>query len=293
MGWSVGEPVRVADNAVSLQIENGHARTFSVAAYERDGAPCPIAPTLYPFLPIVISMAAIEGEDVRLKAAIDDGYFVSLSCGLATFASAMFGGRTPVLRRDSQRPPAVLPTRPSASGLLFSAGIDSFYSLKLLMDRGIRLDFLLNINAGAHKTAEMRKLRMANIVAVAEKLGIPVLELHTNFHEVFPLPYAWCSTLLNVAASLALFPDVSTFYFSSASSFQTVSFATAKTYGAHYVDHAQIAYLAPPEARLIPLGFDANRAEKTVAVADFALSHSHLDVCFNGKYQVGAQRVSR
>jgi hypothetical protein len=141
MSWSVGVPVRTGENSVSLAIENAsslpeNCRCLSVVAYEHDGSPRMLVPSLAPFLPIVVSLAAIKSEDVSFKAVFDDGYFAGLSCGLAPFASAFFGGRTPVLERITDCAPASAPTHPGASALLFSAGVDSFYSLKLLLDQG-------------------------------------------------------------------------------------------------------------------------------------------------------------
>jgi hypothetical protein len=121
---------------------------------------------------------------------------------------------------------------------------------------------------------------MTNIAAIAEKTGIPLLQVHTNFHQVFPDSYAHSLALLNLSAALALTPDISTFYYSSLSSFD----AAAKASGIAFVDHSLTAYMLPPGARVIGLGFDADRAEKLTAMADFDLS-LHLDVCFDGNYQ--------
>ncbi len=121
---------------------------------------------------------------------------------------------------------------------------------------------------------------------IAHQIDVPLLEIETNFHDAFRMDHASCASIRNIAASLALYPEVSTFYYSSASNFQAVSFERSKSYSAlHYVEQYAIPCLLPQGARVIFVGLDATRVEKTKAIADWTLCHTSLDVCVNASYQ--------
>jgi hypothetical protein len=286
MSWVIGTPAHVGENSVSLAVG---PQTLELSAHAQDGSTKPLSPSLHAFLPIAILLATEKGEDLHVDADVEDGYFAGLNLGLGPFCQALYGGRAPKLTRRARAEAASMASGPGKSALLFSGGVDSFYSLKQLIDQGIRPDYLLNVSAGGHKTLGAQQTRTHNVGRVADQLDMPLLQIDTNFHDVFRMDHSYCAAIRNISASLALYPEVSTFYYSSASNFQTASFESAQLYrGLHYVEQYAIPYILPPGARIIMVGLNATRIEKTKAIAEWPLSHANLDVCVNARYQ--AQR---
>ncbi len=244
-----------------------------------------LLPNIETFIPVLALIAAESGLDLKIDAGLDDAYFAGLNYGFAPFVSSLYGSRRPVISRRCSSNTGSVP-KIGGSALLFSGGIDSFYSLKCLMDGGTRPDFLINIHAGAHD--DNRKtwdVRLENIEAIGEKLGIPVIEIDTNFHLHYRDHHVRCATIRNIAACLALSPTISTFYFSSAVAYEDISFKVARDHGIHFIDYAATANILPVGVRVVELGYDASRTEKTAAVTQLSLSHNHLDVCTDQPYQ--------
>ncbi len=256
-----------------------------VEARIRKRDPVQLRPNIETFLPIAILMAGEGGLDLRVEASLDDAYYAGINLGFCSFISDIFGYRRPRLERAGSRNYSSVPTI-GKSALMFSGGVDSFYSLKCLIDLGIAPDYLLNIHAGAHgDSLETMDVRLKNIDLVSDALGIPIIEINTNFHVAFKSAHVRCATIRNMAACLSMAPVVSTFYYSSAIAFRDISFKVAKEHGIHFIDHAAIADLLLPGVRAVEIGYDATRSQKTLSVAEFELSHRLLDVCTNQSHQ--------
>lgn len=244
-----------------------------------------LRPNIEAFLPIAILLASDQGCDLQIDDLLEDGYFANLDLGFAPFVSAFYGGRRPTLHRSGK----AVQSKPATSGksaLLFSGGVDSFYSLRRLLDDDIRPDYLINIDAGAHGTNNLaRRSRLKNVFNVADKIGIPTVVIETNFHVLYRAPHVRCATIRNLAACLSLFPDVDTFYYSSAVAYGAVSFQTGREHGIHFIDHAVASNILPSGVRAIEIGYDATRLQKTAAIVRDDLSSEHLDVCTNAPYQ--------
>jgi hypothetical protein len=88
-----------------------------------------------------------------------------------------------------------------------------------------------------------------------------------------------------LSASLALWPAISVFVYSSAGPFSWISFSEAVTRDVSLVDHVVSSSLTPCGAAVIHLGNDATRIEKIRVIGSDSLSQSHLDVCVGYIYQ--------
>ncbi|WP_157223253.1 polysaccharide pyruvyl transferase family protein [Afipia felis] len=275
----------------SVRSEGGRSSISSgdgelwVEAKIRGGEKLNLSPNIETFLPMLMLIASERDVALEINAALDDAYFASLKYGFAPFICSLYGTRPPTIIRNGSKQITSVPV--GASGLLFSAGVDSFYSLEKL-GRELQPDFLINIHAGAHDDNRAAwKFRLENITAISEQLNIPIIEIDTNFHIHYPKAHVHCATIRNIAACLALAPTISTFYYSSAIAYEDISFKTAREHGIHFIDHAAIANILPPGIRAIELGYDASRSEKTKHIAISYLADKHLDVCTNQPYQAG------
>jgi hypothetical protein len=179
-------------------------------------------PDVTAFLPMAMLIAGQEGKDVACHGPIDSSYLLNLNTSFAPFASAFFGGHSVEATLKSNTGSPALPSAPplhrrsARVGLLFSAGVDSFYSLAKLWQFNATPDYLINVNAGSQDVIATAGLaRLANIAGVATKLEVPLLTLDTNFHQLFDEPHLRCHTIRNLCARFALRPWVETFGYSA------------------------------------------------------------------------------
>ena len=242
-----------------------------------------LRPDIAPFAAIAIAMGALSGSAVEIEAPVDDEYWTALTGGFAPFVSALFGKPEIALRRAGRRPAG----KPSGeTALLFSAGIDSFYSRKVLRGAGVTPRWYVNINAGAHDfDRACWDVRLRNVRAVADHDGAPLIVIDTNFHEVLKLDHVRSHLIRNLSAAFALAPAASHFVYSSACSFPDISFENGKTRGIAYLDHTVISTMTPSGLAVSVLGWEANRIAKVRAVADDPVVRAFLDVCINQTYQ--------
>jgi hypothetical protein len=177
--------------------------------------------------------------------------------------------------------------KPSLNGvaLMFSAGVDSFYSLHQLRRTGLPPAWLLNINAGAHDYDKACwNNRIANVRRVADLIGACSITIDTNFHESFGVEHIRCDVMRNLCAAFALAPAITRFAYSSGGVFEDISHAGASS-EIDFIAHAVCQPMTPPGIGIALLGWDAARIEKTREVAADPVCRSHLDVCTDQSYQ--------
>ncbi|WP_423414654.1 hypothetical protein RLW55_15470 [Hyphomicrobium sp. B1] len=240
-------------------------------------------PPISAFIPMAVLIASRLNRDLHIEGAISSTLLAKLSCELSPFVERYFGGHRVAITADKIS--SEIDVRPGKSALMFSAGIDSFYSLHLLRNIGITPDAFLNVHAGAHDdNLETWNVRLNNVNAVATALGIPLLTIETNFHRAYKEAHVRCHTFRNISAAIAA-SEVSTIYYSAAHEVTDLSFDAAKRYGLDFIDPAIIRSFLPTGLDTIYLGWDANRIKRTAEVSKMPLAFEHLDVCTNQKYQ--------
>jgi hypothetical protein len=241
-------------------------------------------PTPLPFIPMAILLAARAGRDLHIESPVDDAWWLTLREALAPLVAAYYDFREPALTRE-QRAEAPPPSG-SSRGLLFSAGVDSFFSLGRIQAAGTPPDCLICVNAGAHgphQHAFTRKLAVVEEIARAQ--GLAALAVDTNFHDLFPLPHIKAHTFRNFSATLALHPIVGQLVYSASSVFEEIDWKGSKAERLSALDHLVTGSLLPPSLAVTHVGWGTTRVAKTAEVAGIPLAEAFLDVCARQRYQ--------
>lgn len=236
------------------------------------------------FIPMAIFKAITLREDLAIAGAVPDDWWINLTGGFVPLL-AKLNDLKPI--KISRSGPGDLPrANAGRTALMFSAGVDSFYSRQVLDRAGIRPRFYVNINAGAHDyDRQCWANRVANVRAIAEADGADLITIDTNFHEIVPHDHVRSHVIRNLSAGFALSSIAPSLVYSSAHSFEDISFKSAKTHGIDYIDHTIISTMGPPSVSLSVLGWDATRIEKTRFIAEDPMAIRHLDVCTDQTYQ--------
>lgn len=239
------------------------------------------------FLPLAMIIAAEAGEALHVEGEVTDDTIVRLNLDFAPMMREYFAlPVTPRLIADAIVPTSKL-VPSSATGLMFSAGVDSFYSLHRLEQEKVPPTHLVNLHAGAasDNPAAWRR-RIENIGHVADALGMGMLAIETNLHRALLGKHEKSHTIRNVCGLLAFDNVIGGAYYSASNHFQHISFATSVSRGLiSFIEPVLIRALVPAGYRIAILGQDAARIEKTRAIGTNDLVRRHLDVCLKARYQ--------
>lgn len=278
-----------------LRVENTGERSVArlgeielwVAGSDLSGRPVAADMSVAAILPLAMLVAADRGEPVEIDAELSRDDVVRLNFEFAPIMQGLFE-----LERCPEVAPAGITAGPGPArqadgvGLMFSAGVDSFYSLRKLTAAGIRPTHFVNIHAGAHDdNAVARDRRLGNVAGVARELGIELLAIDTNFHRVWTRSHVRTHTVRNICAMLAFRNVLGAGYYSSTHSYRGVSFDLAMTGVISHFEAAFLRAMAPAGFELGYIGMEAARSDKTLAVAADPLVARHLEVCTDQEYQ--------
>jgi hypothetical protein len=258
-------------------------------------------PGIEPFVPLAIAIAAMERVDLVVDGPVDRAWLARLRAELGALLAVVRGFRSPDVRlvtgtsdgvrpglRRRSRAPAVEPPGDRSLGLCFSNGVDSFHSLTRVEPLGLRLACLININAGAHgRDPRTFRLRATRVAAVARELGVPLVTIDSNAHEVLPLPHHHIHPVRNIPLLGVLRGALAAVAYSSTLPFAELDFRDAPE---NFIQLGPFPDLlcAVPGLPLVPIGFDAARIEKVRAIAREPLARRHVESCVNAAYQVAA-----
>jgi hypothetical protein len=255
-----------------------------------------VVPRVEPFLPMALLVSGSAARDLAVEAPIDASFLTTLRVAYLPLLRRLFGH--PLIEIVARGPTvdgAADPRRtvglgrpPEPAGLLFSGGVDSFYSMVRLHQVGHPLSLLINVNAGAHGTGrELVDLRFERVCRVASEAALEASLVDTNFHEVLEVPHLHAWPIRNLPAATILHGAVDGLMSSTSRAFHEVSLERVDAYignaGAGVV--SCLAWSAMP---VTEVGYDATRFQKLRLVADDPLAQRHLDVCVDGAYQLAA-----
>lgn len=243
-----------------------------------------LQPSLYPFAPLALMMAARSGTPLHVDANIDDGWWTNLAGAFLPLISALYDyPAVPISRGGAGEQQT---HNQGDTGLMFSAGVDSFYSRAVLQKISARPQWFININAGAHDfDRACWQNRVRNVGHISKEEGVGLIVIDTNFHEMVLMDHVHSHVVRNLCAAFALFPAINRFVYSSAHAFPEISFVSAKKHGISYLDHTIVSTMTPSPISVAVLGWDASRIQKTKFIADDPIAAKHLDVCTNQSYQ--------
>jgi hypothetical protein len=283
----------------TVEAKLGAGKTLQLAIEAPEALLGKLSPTAIPFVPMAMLIAASEARALIVEAQVEMRWWLNLVGGYGPLVASLFDlPKMPVSRVGGQ---AAWPTKvrswresfgrwrrmPAAEfALLFSAGVDSFYSLEKMLEAGVRPRWLVNVNAGAHdEDRRCWEQRISNVRNIAEELNAGLVVIDTNFHTLLPLPHIRSHVIRNIGAAYSLYPAVDNFVYSSAHAFEDISFAAAKTHGIDYLDHTVCSLITPTPISISILGWDATRIEKTARLGGSEMARRLLDVCTDQSYQ--------
>lgn len=181
---------------------------------------------------------------------------------------------------------------PGACGVAtgFSAGVDSFAVLhEHLRDRvspGFKVTVLLFNNVGSHGVggAELFRRRWARVEAVAQELGLPLIDVDSNLDTFFPatLPFQRTHSLRNAAVAHLLRGGIRRLFYASGYTF--ADSRVAESVDAAALDPILLPLVSTQGTDLILSGASNTRVEKTLSIAEWPIVQERLDVCVNPYY---------
>lgn len=245
-------------------------------------------PWLVALLPLAVSLR----EPLRLELPVDHLLLDNCHSVMAVWQS---------WRRDRQ-PVAIeaptgsgeVPSGPRGTGLFFSGGVDSFYSL-IHQDRtddgaGAGVTDLLLVHGADIPVSDAEafaRLR-PRIGEVARTFGVGLVDIATNLRDTRWARADWAHLAhgaLLAACGLLLEPRLSRVVISS-----SAPFARLRPYGSHPKTDPLYSTTA---TRVVHHGADADRPDKVQAIASHPAVLRHLRVCWIGQTDTNCGRCPK
>ena len=278
----LGKPVLRADDgrvAYEVNVDSGGADTklwYSVASrFEHL-----VAATSDCALVAMLIPAMARGEDLRIAGTISERLYYNLDTLQAVLVEVM-----PQLRRIRVHAADVDSGGARAEGVAtgFSGGIDSF---SVLMDhyyaevpRTFKVTHLLSNNVGSHDRGgeALFRRRFERLLPLAERLGLPFVDVNSNLDEFYTLNHQQTHTARNASVALLLGRGIGRFLYASTYRFRD-------TFIAPYHDSAAselvtLPLLSTERTECFSVGSEYSRVQKTLLVAELADATDFLDVC--------------
>lgn len=226
-----------------------------------------------------ILLAIRQGMDIEFTVPISDRLASNLP-DIALVLSVQLGMTCPKVTHGETVPAEKVPPAPGAvTGM--SCGVDSFFTLKeYYFDeryRSRKITHFLHNEVGANTTNHKHEQTLQNAKAVAEELGIELVSVRSNMHDVLDLDFQVTHTARNASVAYLLGSVVSCFYHSSAYHYKEIG--VYRTYDSAYGEPILLQLAATPNMDMISSGAVSSRLQKTLGIQDMELAKHYLDVC--------------
>ncbi len=264
---------------------HGHTHTvwFSVAP---DWAKYLDADNLDPFVIAALPLALRLGDPIYAAARVSARLLFALNTAVPALVAQTGGDYRPIKVRVAQAVDYAPPppySRAVATG--FSGGIDSFAVLAdhlgPVVPPAHRLTHLLFNNVGAFGAGGANAFlqQYPALHECARQLHLPVVAVDSNLtelhgHESFVRDHAF----RNIAAALVLQSLIGTFLYAAGTRYEDC-FVRGPTTLLDAWDPVLLPHLSTERLRVVSVGGQYSRVQKTELVAGFPLSHRYLRVC--------------
>lgn len=236
-----------------------------------------------PWLVALLPLAATLGEPLRISLPVDQVLLEGCHSLLEVW-SAWYPGLVPVAIEATSAPP-IPPTGPAGTGLFFSGGVDSFFSLirhNRPTSTGTPMpvtDLLLIHGADIPLSdADAFSRLRPRIAAVASEFGAGLVDIATNARETrwgrADWPHVSHGALL-AAAGLLLEPRLARLLIASSAPYWRL-----QPYGSHPITDP---LFSTSRTRVTHDAGDVDRPEKLQSIAAHPAVLKHLRVCWLGK----------
>lgn len=267
----------------------GDGRTIWIEAEGPDELLVAPEPGIVPFVPLAYLLGLLEGRDVEVRTPLPATFARRVRDRIAPTMAAILANpdvEITVRSRPDDPPRTQRPDRPERIALLFSSGVDSFAALVRMRREGWAPDLLVNVNAGAHdQDRACWRRRLERIRGVAAALGIPVVTLDTNIHELRWEPHATAHAIRNLATASVLEPVVEVLAYSSGHRLEATDLMIGRRLDQDLIEPISVDLARWGELDIALVGNDVRRIDKTASLVDEPLAWRFLDVCVDQGYQ--------
>lgn len=241
---------------------------------------------LDPFVIGVLPLALRLGDPIYAAGRMSARLLFALNTAVPALAVQAGGGNQAIKVRVAQAVDYAPPppySRAVATG--FSGGIDSFCVLCDHLGAAVppahRLTHLFFNNVGAfgERSSTAFHGQLPHLADCARELRLPIVTVDSNLDQIYPHQSFICNhQFRNVAAALALQSLVGTYLYASAFSYDDCFYRDPGGELAYW-DPVLLPHLSTERLRVLSVGSQYTRVQKTERVATFAPSHRHLHVC--------------
>lgn len=263
----------------------GHTHTvwFSVAP---DWAKHLDPECLDPFVVAVLPLALRLGDPIYAAGRVSARLLFALNTAVPALVAQTGDDFRPIKVRVAQAVDYAPPppySRAVATG--FSGGIDSFCVLSDHLGAAVppahRLTHLIFNNVGSFgaRGASAFQQQFPVLQECARQLHLPVITVDSNLDELHGYEsFTRDHQFRNVAAVLTLQSLVGTYLYASGFRYEDCFVRGQNTPLAHW-DPVLLPHLSTERLRVLSVGAQYSRVQKTERVAEFPLSHRYLHVC--------------
>lgn len=232
--------------------------------------------TIEPFLPVALIPAMRRNWNIRLEGAVAPS-LLSGTDQIQQIMTSWYPRFRKVKVHVKHQEHA--PNKSGAVAAFFSGGVDSFYTLKKHLDKITHLVFVHGFDVDVSNDLKRREFA-DNARAVAEQLGLVLVEVETNLREFGKRNVSWPDAYFGAGlASIALLlaPRFESIYIpASVSSEQLIPMGSHPDLDHHW-GNGQIT--------IIHDGIESDRFEKIKAISDWDLVSKHLRICYQSKLE--------
>ncbi len=229
------------------------------------------------FAGLFLLPAAMAQVELEIDAPLSATWQYNVDQVLATFQSWLQSSRKVNLKYAEHSAPPAPTVSSDRTGLCFSGGVDSFYSLLTYRDQIDALVFVRGFDMSLKDTERFQEFE-DGLHRIGEALGVQSIVLSTNLrkHPQFaPFPWEMTHGAALAAAGHLLHQTLGQLFISA-------SFPQAylKPWGSHpSIDpHWSSEYMT-----IAHVGDEQWRTDKLIAIADEPLVQQHLRVCWENR----------
>jgi hypothetical protein len=240
-----------------------------------------------PWLMAMLPIAATFGERLRIDAPVDPVLLQGAQNILSTWSSWDMGLHNVDLELETHstdlHAASASYTKDGMSGVFFSAGVDSFFTVLQLLEAGEPPDeliFIAGFDRHLHDTKALQQLTRV-ITQAADELRLPAHTVATNLRQTLWGDTSWSFVAHGCATAfiaLALEPRYREMYL--AASVDSVEYDTDMPWGSHPdVD----PLFSSSRMKFIHHGDEIGRFDKVRKIAGHRVVQKHLSVCYQSE----------
>lgn len=233
----------------------------------------------------ILFFALKRGEDIRLEGGVSEGLMHNLNIHFFKIAKLVVTDIKSIKIHAKQ----LVNRSCSNDGFVitgFSGGIDSFCTLYNYYYNckypSFKITHLLFNNVGSHgkdldKSRVLFNERFKLLEPAIQEIGLQVIKVDTNLHKYCDFDFINLHEVLNAAVGFLLKRRIDKYLYSSAYSYQACF--KGKQDDLAYFDPSVLPLLSISNFKIIPVGSEYTRVEKTRLVSKLAISNKYLNVC--------------